>query len=170
MAPAPPGTSFAWAERIVATSFTPGTLRAAFAVPFGIGEKPSLFWITSPPAKFSSTTWATELFSPAEKTVTKATRARPIISAAAVTAVRLGLRWAFSRASRPSSRRSRSSGQPAIAASGGTRRGLKSETAITITTAPPPISPAAVPASALPSRPIRTSASPARPSRTESAA
>ena len=139
---APLPRSLAWAERIVATSSTPGTLRAAVAVPFGIGEKPSLFWITRPPAKFSSTTWATELFSPAEKTVTKATSARPIISAAAVTAVRLGLRWAFSRASRPSRRRTRSSGQPATAASGGTRRGLKSETAITITTAPPPISPA----------------------------
>ena len=46
---------------------------AAAAAPSGIGEKPSLFWITSPPAKFSSTTWATELFSPAAKTVTKAT-------------------------------------------------------------------------------------------------
>ena len=87
-------------------SSTPGTLRAAVAAPSGIGEKPSLFWITRPPAKFSSTTWATELFSPAAKTVTKATRARPIISAAAVTAVRLGLRCAFSRARRPVSRRS----------------------------------------------------------------
>ena len=79
----------------------PGHPPAAFAAPLGIGEKPSLFWITRPPAKFSSTTWATELFSPAAKTVTKATSARPIISAAAVTAVRLGLRCAFSRARRP---------------------------------------------------------------------
>ena len=63
-------------------------------------------------------TWATELFSPAAKTVTKVTRARPIISAAAVTAVRLGLRWVFSRARRPVSLRRRSSGAPAIAASG----------------------------------------------------
>ena len=117
-------------------------MRAAAAAPAGIGEKPSLFWITRPPAKFSSTTWATELFSPAAKTVTKVTSARPIISAAAVTAVRLGLRWAFSRARRPVRRRSRSSGQPAIVASGGTRRGLKSETAKTMTTAPPPIRPA----------------------------
>ena len=61
--------------------------------PLGIGEKPSLFWMTRPPAKFSSTTWATELFRPAAKTVTKVTSARPTISAAAVTAVRLGLRW-----------------------------------------------------------------------------
>ena len=112
--PAPPGSSFACSARIVATALTPGTLRAATAAPPGIGEKPSLFWITRPPAKFSSTTWATELFSPAAKTVTKVTTIRPIISAAAVTAVRLGLRWAFSRERRPSSRRSRSSGQPAI--------------------------------------------------------
>ena len=167
---APLPSSFACsAERIVATEARPpapcGPRRAA---PAGIGEKPSLFWITSPPAKFSSTTWATELFSPAAKTVTKVTSARPIISAAAVTAVRLGLRWAFSRARRPSSRRTRSSGQPATVASGGTRRGLKSETAKTMATAPPPIRPAAVPAAALPKSPIRTIARPATPSSTAS--
>jgi hypothetical protein len=44
---------------------------------------------------------AIELLIPAAKTVTKATTARPIISAAAVTAVRAGLRCVFSRASRP---------------------------------------------------------------------
>ena len=168
-APAPLPTSFASTDRIVATSPTPGTLRAAAAAPLGIGEKPSLFWITRPPAKFSSTTWATELFSPAAKTVTKVTRARPIINAAAVTAVRLGLRCAFSRARRPISRRRRSSGQPDTAASAGTRRGLKSETAKTMTTAPPPIRPAAVPPPALPKSPNRTIARPAAPSRTETA-
>ena len=169
-APAPatePSISFAWAERTVATLSTPGTLRAATAAPFGIGEKPSVFWMIRPPAKFSSTTVATVLLIPAAKTVTKATRARPIISAAAVIAVRLGLRCAFSRARRPVRRRSRSSGQPAIVASGGTRRGLKSETAITITSAPPPIRPARLPTSPSPSSPPRTIATPTSANRVE---
>ena len=125
-------TSLASVARRVATSSTPGTSRAATAAPGGIGEKPSLFWITRSPWKVSSTASAIELLRPAAKTVTKATRARPIISAAAVIAVRPGLRCAFSRARRPVRRRRRSSGQPAIAASGGTRRGLKSETPSTI--------------------------------------
>ena len=141
------------AARIVATDSTPGTLAASRAAPLGIGEKPSLFWMIRPPLKFSSTTVATVLFSPAAKTVTKATRARPIISAAAVTAVRLGLRWAFSRARRPVRRRARSSGQPATVASGGTRRGLKSETATTISSAPPPIKPARAPTLAVAEQP-----------------
>ena len=104
--------------RIVETSSTPGTLRAAAAAPAEIGEKPSVFWITSWPWKLSSTAEAIELLMPAAKTVTKATTASPIISAAAVTAVRLGLRCVFSRARRPVSRRGRSSGLPASAASG----------------------------------------------------
>ena len=161
----PPSRTLAFAARIVSTESTPGTFSAASAAPAGIGEKPSVFWITIPPAKFSSTTWATELLSPAAKTVTKATRARPIIRAAAVTAVRPGLRCAFSRARRPVSLRAFSSGQPEIVASGGTRRGLKSETARTIASAPPPTIPAAVPASLPPKRPERTSARPTSPSR-----
>ena len=48
---------------------------------------------------------------PAAKTVTNVTSARPIISAAAVVAVRPGLRTAFSRASRPVSLRTRSSSE-----------------------------------------------------------
>ncbi len=164
----PPGRRLACTERIVATDSTPGTLSAAAAAGLGIGEKPSVFWIRRPPAKFSSMTLATEVFSPAAKTVTKVTRASPTISAAAVTAVRLGLRCEFSRASRPVRRRTRSSGQPATAASGGTSRGLKRETPRTIATAPAPIRAAAAPASALPKRPIRSIARPPTPSRTES--
>ena len=135
----PPSRLLTCAERSVGTASTPGTLAAATAVPAGIGEKPSEFWMIRPPAKFSSTTWATVLLIPAAKTVTKATSARPIISAAAVIAVRLGLRCAFSRARRPSRRRIRSSGQPATRARPGTSRGLKSETAITAASAPMPM-------------------------------
>ena len=82
---------------------------------------------------------------PAANTVTKTTTARPIISAAAVTAVRPGLRTAFSRARRPVMPRSRSSGQPATDASGRTSRGLNMDTPSSVATAPPPTSPAAVP-------------------------
>ena len=77
-------------ERSVETVPTPATLRAAAAAPAGIGEKPSEFWITSSPWKLRSTAEAIEPFSPAAKIVTKVTRARPIISAAAVAAVRPG--------------------------------------------------------------------------------
>ena len=65
---------------------------------------------------------------PAANTVTNETRARPIISAAAVAAVRPGLRTAFSRASRPGTPRSRSSGRPTRDASGRTSRGLSRAT------------------------------------------
>ena len=44
--PGPP-RSFAWAERRVETSCTPGTLRATAAAPAGIGEKPLLLRITN---------------------------------------------------------------------------------------------------------------------------
>ena len=53
---------------------------------------------------------STDALTPAARIETKVTSARPIISAAAVTAVRLGLRIAFSRASRPATPRSRSIG------------------------------------------------------------
>ena len=106
---------------------------------------------------------------PAAKTVTKVTKARPIISAAAVTAVRLGLRCAFSRASLPVRLRSASMGAPASAASGRTRRGLNSDTPSTTATAPPPISPAAVPPLELPKSPTSTIVAPITPSTAASA-
>ncbi len=61
-----------------------------------------------------------ESLRPAAKTETKTTSARPTISAAAVTAVRAGLRVAFSRASSPVACPRRCSGQPTTAASGRT--------------------------------------------------
>ncbi len=132
---------------------------------FGIGEKPSVLWTVRSPWKFVSIAVAIERLTPAANTVTKTTSARPIISAAEVTAVRPGLRIAFSRASRPVSPRSRSSGQPATAASGLTSRGLYSEAENRIAAAPAPIRPAAWPAvSVLPKRPSRSSARPPIPS------
>ena len=66
----------------------------------------------------SSIASSIEPFRPAAKTVTNETSASPIISAAAVVAVRPGLRTAFSRASRPETPRRRSSGRPTTEASG----------------------------------------------------
>jgi len=96
----------------------------------------------------------TDALMPAAKTVTNTTTASPIISAPAVTAVRPGLRTAFSRARRPVSPRSRSSGQPMNDASGRTSRGLNIDTPNSVATAPPPTRAAAVLASLIdPSRP-----------------
>ena len=93
--------------------------------------------------------------------MTKLTSARPIISAAAVAAVRAGLRCEFSRASRPTSPRSRSIGPPATAASGLTRRGLHSETPNSTAAEPTPRSSAALPESSMfANRPISTIATP----------
>ncbi len=58
--------------------------------------------------------------SPLPSTETKVTSARPIMSAAAVAAVRDGLRTAFSRASWPVVPRRRAMGQPTTAAMGRT--------------------------------------------------
>ena len=82
---------------------------------------------------------------PAAKIVTNVTRARPIISAAAVTAVRPGLRMAFSRARRPVSPVSRSSGRPTTEASGRTSWEDSMPTPRNTTTAPAPRSPATEP-------------------------
>ena len=105
----------------------------------------------------------TEALMPAANTVTNTTTARPIISAPAVTAVRPGLRTAFSRARRPVMPLSFSSGQPQIEASGRTSRGLNIETPKSVATAPPPTSAAAALASSVPpKRPAHVIPMPAR--------
>ena len=79
-------------------------------------------------------------FSPAASTATSVTSASPIISAAAVEAVRAGLRIAFSRASRPAraAERARRASR-ARDASGRTRRGASSATPMNSATMPTPI-------------------------------
>ena len=104
--------TLAWTRLKALTSSTPRTRATSAGNAAGTGEKPSLlrtirsaltpFWIES----------ASELEMPEANTVTKVTSATPIISAAAVTAVRPGLRVAFSRASRPGMPRRRSIGLP----------------------------------------------------------
>ena len=113
-----------WVAWSVETVCTPGTLRTTSAAAVGMGSNPFVFWTSSSPWKLLSIASAIDALRPAAKMVTNETRASPIIRAAAVAAVRDGFRWEFSRASRPVSPRSLSSGAPMTAASGGTRRGL----------------------------------------------
>jgi hypothetical protein len=66
---------------------------------------------------------ANDVLSEAARMVTKLTRPRPIIRAAAVDAVRRGLRMALSRPSRPGTPRKRAAGAPMIRASGAATSG-----------------------------------------------
>src|SRR5215207_8770020 len=68
--------------------------------------------------------------------LTNDTSASPIIRAAAVEAVRRGLRMAFSRARLPGSRKTRANGQPMTRASGRAISGLSTATPRNTTTAP----------------------------------
>ena len=72
----------------------------------------------------------------AAKMLTKVTRASPIIRAAAVEAVRRGLRMAFSRARVPGSRNALANGQPISRASGRAISGLRMATPKNTITAP----------------------------------
>ena len=72
---------------------------------------------------------------PAANTATKTTRPTPIMSAAAVRAVRAALRMALSRASEPLARQA--SGAPTMRARSGTAKRAVMATAKKISTAPP---------------------------------
>ena len=118
------------------------------------------------PASVRSIRSSIEARSPLANTVTKTTSARPIISAAEVTAVRPGWRVEFSRASRPTSFVERSIGQETKRAAGPTKRGEISAMPRIRITAPPAAPSSFVevsPPSA--SRPATTSPAPSRISR-----
>ena len=121
----------------VATA-TPGTFARAASVDAGTPLKLSVFWTTNCAWISSSIASPTEPLIPAAKIATKVTSARPIIRAAAVDAVRPGLRRAFSRASRPVTPRRRSSGQPTTEARGRTSLADSMATPMKIATAPAP--------------------------------
>ena len=103
-----------------------------------MSEKPSLLARISSPWIVLSKAELIELRRPAAKMATNDTSASPIMSAAAVEAVRPGLRTEFSRARRPDTPRKRSSGRPTIEAIGRTSRGLSSATPMKMATAPTP--------------------------------
>ncbi len=93
-----------------ATSCTPGWSDACWRTASG---KPALWVLSTKSAVIApATVLATLAFSDEPSTVTALIRATPIISAAAVAAVRRGLRTAFSRPSRPGSRRENSRPTP----------------------------------------------------------
>ncbi len=99
-------------KRTLLVSRTPGT---RWTVRMACGEndeKPSVFCTTSWPLRLSSTDLSIVSRAPAAKMDTNATSATPIMSAAAVTAVRPGLRSVFSRARRPVMPVRRWSGRP----------------------------------------------------------
>ena len=71
-----------------------------------------MFWITSAAWRFSVTASSIVALAPAAKIDANVTSVTPIISAAAVAAVRPGWRIAFSRASRPGKPAKRCAGRP----------------------------------------------------------
>ena len=98
----------------------------------------------------SSTASLTEARRPLPSTATAVTSVRPTISAAAVAAVRDGLRTEFELARRPAEPPVRRAGQPTRLASGLTSRGAISATPTNSVSTPPPSSSATAP----PERPL----------------
>ncbi len=90
-----------------------------------------------------STLLVADLDSDAPKTAIAETRASPTIRAAAVWAVRRGLRMEFSRPSRPEVPSRRASGRPMTLAMGRATAGASMVTPTKISTAPRPTSPMA---------------------------
>ena len=125
-------------KRTPLTAPTPGTARSAVETAGGVSPKPFFAPTVRSPANARSTARSIEPCRPAAKIDTNATSATPIMSAAAVTAVRAGLRVEFSRASRPLTPARRCSGAPTRAAIGRTSCGLNSATPRKIATEPPP--------------------------------
>ncbi len=87
-----------------------------------------------------STALTNEVLNPCAKTATNTTTPKPIMRAAAVAAVRAGLRVAFSRASRPLLPAKRAAGQPITLARGRTTYLATMATATKMSTAPSAIS------------------------------
>ena len=101
---------------------------------------------------------------PAASIVTRVTRARPIISDAAVDAVRCGLRIEFSRASSPAAPPTLSAGQPSTCAIGTMSCDEKNATPRKTNSAPTPIANRTGPVPWMTNRPSRTRANPSSPS------
>jgi hypothetical protein len=139
---------------------TAGSLASSSRVVRGIGEKPSLLRTVRSPAKARSTDRSIDPRKPAAKIVTNVTSARPIMSAAAVAAVRPGLRVAFSRARRPGMPPKRCRGAPTTLAIGGTSCGVSSAVARKMAAAPRPSRLALEPSEPAPSRPAATAPTP----------
>ena len=127
---------------------------------------PALLWTTRSPKKPLSTVPRIEVEADAATMVMNPTSPTPIISAAAVAEVRLGLRMAFSRASRPEMPRTRGSGQARAPASGRATTGPSTATPRKVRAAPSPTRATAL--STCAPRPTATRATP--PARTSAPA
>ncbi len=127
----------AWSWRSRSTAATPGV--SATAVATAAGNPWKLSDCTTTSAVIASvTTEASEALTEAPRMPTAVTRASPIISAAAVEAVRRGLRMAFNRPSRPGT--PRASGPPTTRATGRASSGDRPATPRKVSRAPTPTS------------------------------
>ncbi len=146
--------------RTLAIASTPGAFAAASAAVVGIGSK--LFWavIAYAAVNSSSTALVKVEMIPWASTATKVTSASPIISAAAVEAVRCGLRRALSRASTPAAPPIFVAGQPRNAASGRTSCAANPATPRKISSVPMPIAASTGPVPLATKRPTSSAAKP----------
>ena len=144
------------------TAVTPGVWRISLATEWG-RPAPSDCPVCPEsmkncPWNWLSMVWLTEAVADAAKIEKNAMRPTPIIRAAAVDAVRLGLRVAFCRASRPVTPLSRATGAPIRLLMGPAMTGPSTATPRNVTSAPPPTT--AIPLSRLPNRPRNRAATP----------
>ena len=86
-----PGSISVGSSAVGETTPTPSTAATSSAIRAGIGEKPSVLTIATSPTNWRSSVRPSEARIEEAKTPTKVTSATPIISAAAVDAVRAGL-------------------------------------------------------------------------------
>ena len=124
---------------------TPGVPSAALPAAAAKADQPFLEPITQSAATCWRTARSTEPCTPFARTATNATSARPIISAAAVDAVRAGLRTALPEASWPASPPILRAGKPTTLAWPSTSAGAKPATPSSPTSVPPASASSAVP-------------------------
>ncbi len=136
--------------------------------PAGIGRKVELCATTLPRSEPTTVARKPSL-SPCVKTATNTIRPRPIISAAAVRAVRAGFRIAFSRARRPVVPATFSSGQPSTRVTGATTKRASIATATNTSSAPTPMPRSRLETDPEPENPCTIRSTPTRPMTTAKA-
>jgi hypothetical protein len=130
--PASSAVPYPLAETTLTPSTRPTTPTTSRLKPWALGEGVRMYRSASVPVESTS---LNEALSEAANTATAATRVRPITSAMAVEAVRIGFRMAFCCARSPGSPRPRS-GAPIAAAIGRTISGARAVTPKTTPTTP----------------------------------
>src|SRR4051812_44235755 len=120
--------TLAWSCTTLVTEVTPGTAATCAGILVAIGDQPSAPATTYCALTDVCTDPVVVSLRPEPRTATKVTSAMPIISAAAVDAVRPGLRMALRRASMPADLPIRAPGRPMAEANGVTKRGDRAAT------------------------------------------